>query len=471
MPTSELETSLLQQLTSINLKPDATIYVALSGGLDSACLLHALSRLNIQTPLAQTICVLHVHHGLSEHADDWLRFCEQQVQAYGFVFKAEKVLLSGQGSIEDQARESRYKVFTNYINEGDVILMAHHSDDQVETFMLRLMRGSGLTGLSAMASQRELGLGVLLRPWLNFSRKDLQRYKTENAIEHIEDESNLDDSFDRNWWRHELLPKLSGRFKQSHTSILKTIDVLRQENQLLQELLEPIYQRAVSQSPQGSVTCTSISTGLKVHDILSIDVLSEQSQGVRLQVLRMWLAKHNIYPRLNTQQLEKVWAEVALAKVDANPKFVWQGYEIRRYQNQLFVMRALPYVDESQLQAQAFTGESLLLLAGELKCENAAQGLKPDEYELMFYQGSLKAKPLGQSTKTLKKWMMAYNIPPWVRPYWPLLLKDGQLACVPGLFICEGFSASDSKAPLIDPATGPVNTGWQLDFSLALPKK
>lgn len=458
MQTSELETSLLKQLHAISFKPDATIYVALSGGLDSACLLHALYRLNLKNPFVQTVCALHVHHGLSNNADDWLNFCEQQVEAYGFAIKAEKVVLSGQGGIEDQARESRYEVFKKYLKDSDVLLMAHHSDDQVETFMMRLMRGSGLTGLSAMEPKRVLGNGLLLRPWLNFSRKDLEQYKSKHDVKHIEDESNLDDAFDRNWWRHDLLPKLNKRFSQSQASILKSIDVLRQENQLLQELLEPIYQSAVVKKPEKSLTPNAT---------LSIDVLTGQSAGIRQQVLRMWLAEQNIYPRLNSKQLEKIWCEVALARIDANPKFVWQGHEVRRYQNQLFVLDTLPEFDHTTSQSQQFNGENVTLMAGELCCEKNTQGLKPDDYDLVFYQGSLKAKPLGQSTKTLKKWLMAHNIPPWVRPYWPLLLKDGQLACVPGLFICEGFAVSSVATS----AAGPVDTGWQLDFVLALPKK
>ena len=460
MLTSELEHALLTQLNTLSLKPDATIYVALSGGLDSACLLHALWQVNLKNPLPQRVCVLHVHHGLSTNADHWLNFCAQKVSTYGFEFHSEKVILSGQGSIEDQARESRYGVFKSYLTDADVVLMAHHSDDQVETFMMRLMRGSGLTGLSAMESKRDLGKGELLRPWLHVSRKALERYKKQNHIEHIEDESNADASFDRNWWRHHLLPTLNKRFTQSQTSILKTIDVLRQENQLLQELLEPIYQSAISHNIDSETTCTGLSTS---HKTLSIDVLLGQSVNVRLQVLRMWLAKQYIYPRLNSKQLEKIWAEVALAKVDANPKFVWQGHEIRRYQNRLFVLDALPEVDESLLLPQVFNGESLSLLAGKLSCEHDTQGLQPADYELAFYQGGLKAKPLGQQTKTLKKWMMAHDIPPWVRPFWPLLLKDGQVACVPGLFVCEGFAANAGSQP--------DDKGWQLDFILNLPKK
>lgn len=468
MQTSELEASLLTQLQSLALHQDATIYVALSGGLDSACLLHALARLHAQTPFTQKIAVLHVHHGLSENADGWLAFCEQQTKQHGFEFNGHKVILSGHGSVEDQARESRYEVFKNKLSLGDVLLMAHHSDDQVETFMLRLMRGSGLTGLSAMEVKRNLAKGVLLRPWLNFSRKHLEQYKTRHNVQHIEDESNLDDAFDRNWWRHDLLPKLNARFKQSHASILKTIDVLQQENQLLQELLEPIYQSAISHNVDSDTTCTGLSTS---HETLSIDVLMGQSVNVRLQVLRMWLAKQHIYPRLNSKQLEKIWAEVALAKVDANPKFTWQGHEIRRYQKRLYVMDALPEVDDSTRKAQSYKGECLSLLAGELLCENSAQGLKPDEYQLGFYQGGLKAKPLGQSTKSLKKWMMAHNIPPWVRPFWPVLHKDGQVACVPGLFVCEGFAVGASSAPPQDCATATIDTGWQLNFTLDLPKK
>ncbi len=180
-----IHASLAQQLAVIN---PQRVFVAYSGGLDSSVLLHGVCKLQLDVPLF----AIHIHHGLSKHADDWLQHC----QANG----------NGQVSgLEQAARLARYQVFEQHLKTGDVLLMAHHQDDQIETFMMRLMRGSGLTGLTAMEMSRSVGDGHLLRPLLNNSRQQIEEYAALNNVQHVEDDSNSNTNFDRNWWRHSLL--------------------------------------------------------------------------------------------------------------------------------------------------------------------------------------------------------------------------------------------------------------------------
>ena len=437
MSTPLLENILQQQLVQADFK---RVIVAYSGGLDSSVLLNAVVALNLTVP----VMAIHIHHGLSKHADQWLAHCQSECQRLGVSFHFEKVNLLNKSATEDissdmtsgielAARQARYQVFNQYLQVGDGILMAHHQNDQIETFMMRLMRGSGLTGLCAMDKQRELGQGQLLRPLLDFSRIDLEEYALQNNISYIDDDSNRNTEFDRNWWRHDLLPKLKGRFTQSDQSILKSISVLRAEQQLLRDLLEPIY--------------TSIKDA---QGCLNISKLKTQTRSIQNQVIRNWLEEHGLYPRLADKQLKAVLEDVIHARQDAEPVFKWQANEIRRHNDKLYCMNSLPIINSDVFPLIYDGNEYSNLPLGKLE-HRLGLGLKPGRYELSLYDASAKARPVNRPNKNLKKWFQEYSIPPWQRPYWPVLIKEGVVAAVPGLFVCQGYACEQ---------------GWQLRFKL-----
>lgn len=425
-----------------SLPESQNVFVAYSGGVDSACLLHALVSLKNEGLIKNSIIAIHVHHGLSKNADDWMAFCEQHCDQYAIDFIGERVELDKTGSIEEAARKARYAAFEKHISQDDILLMAHHSDDQIETFMMRLMRGSGLTGLTGMDQSRGFSSGILVRPWLQKSQQSILDYQSKFDVKHIHDESNDSNEYDRNWWRNELLPKLQDRYPQSKLSILKTIESLQQESNVLKSLLEPIYKQLVEDG------------------VLSVEILTQQPMDVQYQLLRLWLERQNIFPLLNSQQLQQLYQDVILAQQDAEPIFAFSGYEVRRFQNQLYVMKALPSDEELQALQKPFIGKiykeeerlelPFVTLINQTGSNKTELELESGEYEIAFYQGGLKAKPAGRPTKTLKKWMQEFNIPPWQRAFWPVLLKGGEVTCVPGLFLCEGFCLPNNSSVEIE---------------------
>ena len=412
------------------------LFIAYSGGMDSSALLYIVSSLKLQIP----VFAIHVHHGLSIHADDWLLHCEQQCRKLGIELFSEKVKIAKSNSeqkpvagVELAARQARYDVFSRHLKPDDGLLMAHHQDDQVETFMMRLMRGSGLTGLSVMDDQRKLGDGQLLRPLLEVSRKQIEEFAALHNIKYVEDDSNTNTEFDRNWWRHDLLPIMKNRFPQGAQSILKTIEVLKNEHKLLNDLLEPIYQNI--KDPQGC---------------LNIESLKEQPLRIQCQIIRKWLEELSFFPLLADKQINSVLQDVMHARQDAEPVFKWQQNEIRRHNGKLYCMNALP---EINLDVFPVTYEGIALSQlplGTLE-QRMGLGLKPGRYQLSLYDGSAKARPVNRPNKNLKKWFQEYAIPPWQRPYWPVLIKDGVVVAVPGLFVCQGYACEQ---------------GWQLKFKL-----
>lgn len=406
------------------------VLVGFSGGMDSSVLLHSLAQLNLNIP----VIAIHIHHGLSDHANAWQRLCEQQCQKLGVQFLSQRVSVHTEtGSIEQSARLARYEVFKQFIMAGDALLLGHHQDDQVETFMMRLMRGSGMTGLTAMETERAVGKGILLRPLLAVTRSQIEAYAQHHQLPYVEDESNDDLKFDRNWWRHELLPILNTRYPQANQSVMKTISILQTEHVLLNDLIDPIYREVVD--GQGR---------------LDSNKLARQRWSIQCQLIRKWLEQHNRYPLLADKQIKILLAEVMDARTDAEPVFHWQDNEVRRHNGKLYVMPKLPEVEPAAF-LQNFNGDMHPQLpAGQLKWQPGL-GLKPSEYQLTLYQGSLKARPINRPNKALKKWFQEFDIPPWQRAFWPVLLKNGEVVAVPGLFVCQGHACEQ---------------GWQFSFQI-----
>lgn len=191
------------------LSPIATapVCVALSGGMDSMALLHALAAED--TVRARGLRALHVHHGLHAAADDWAAHCLHACDALGVDCRVERVQVDGDGlGREGAARAARHAAFARHLREGEYLALAHHRDDQAETFLLRALRASGVDGLGAMSPLRPFAAGWLWRPWLDVPRSRIERYARACELHWIEDPSNEDASLDRNFLRHHVFPLL-----------------------------------------------------------------------------------------------------------------------------------------------------------------------------------------------------------------------------------------------------------------------
>jgi tRNA(Ile)-lysidine synthase len=302
----------------IKLTANKKFLIAYSGGMDSHVLLHSMQ----QHPEFQLRAV-HVHHGLSKNADQWVEHCRKICSDLNieFIVKYISVKPSKKHSPEALARELRYQEFAQLLQKDECLLTAHHANDQAETLLLQMFRGSGPKGLAAMPEHKGFMSGSLIRPLLEFSRADLHTYAIQNNLNWIEDESNENIGLDRNFIRHKLMPII----KQKWLGILKTLsrvaDHCASASELLTILAEQDYAKIQGSKP----------------NTLSIKKLLQLNSAGQNNVIRYWLHKLD-FPTPTSIKLEHIKTDVLLCRADANPIVHWPGVEIRRYRDDLYAM-------------------------------------------------------------------------------------------------------------------------------------
>lgn len=415
-----------------------TLLVGFSGGLDSRVLLELLSRYTRQRTGFE-LQAMHVHHGLNPLADQWLAHCAQVCRELAVPFSATRVTLEKKTrhSLEDLARQARYAVFRQHLPEGGTLLTAHHQDDQLETLLLALKRGSGPRGLSAMPEQTDFAKGHLVRPLLSFSRQQLLAWAVSQQLSWIEDDSNQDERFDRNFLRQRVIPLLRERWPEIAATATRSAGLCAEQEALLDEIASADLQAC--QHSDGS---------------LRISPLEQLSLPRRHQLLRFWLRQQTgTVP--SRMQLQKIWPEVAFAREDAMPELVWQMGVIRRYQQRLYHVK--PDMCASltgrciDMNTPVNLPGGILTLQPDCSSEPRLRMPHPGEILTIEYglAGSRKVRPVGRShSRELKKLWQEYGIAPWLRSAIPIICYQGKVAAVVGLFICQEYLCQNDEPGL-----------------------
>ena len=407
------------------------LVIAYSGGVDSHVLLDMA--VQVQQLHQRPIKIIHVHHGLSQYANDWANHVEQVAQAYNVDYVIKRVSVNQQqASLEDAARQARYQAINQELVIGDVLLLAHHQQDQAETFLLRLMRGSGVTGLAAMKDSNVVPFNRLTipawRPLLTVNKSQILAYAQQRQLNWIEDDSNTDERLNRNYLRHQVIPTLQQRWPQAVERVSAASQRLQEAEQLLQDLAEMDYQQVKDQV-----------------NSLNITRLAQLSDARRHNVLRYWLQQLG-FNLPDYQQLAKLWTEVCLAKEDAQPMYYWPHVEVRRYRQQLFAMSPLNNFNRDE-QIWVNKQQAIHLSTGELIEPQQIQALIKAEYwqtgqiSIAYRQGGEKIQPVGrQHHHDLKKLLQAEGVPTWQRERIPLIYINQQLAIVWGYWVAAEFA-------------------------------
>jgi len=402
--------------------------VGYSGGLDSSALLHLLSRLS-QTHALPPLIAVHVDHQLQSVSAQWRQHCQSTCDALGIELVSIIVTIERKPrtSLEDAARNARYAAFESLMSEGDVLLLAHHADDQAETFLLRALRGAGVAGLAAMSVSRPFAGGTLVRPLLDIDRASLQNYATENQIHHIDDPSNTDTHFDRNFLRNTILPQIAERWPSANARFNAAARHLAQANELMQEVAQ-----------QDLVLC-DIKTVWGSPSI-ALAPLTALTPARRRNALRSWLAqlpmqaKALLLSEMQLEQLERQWFD---ARQDANPCVAVGGIELRRYRDRGFCVAPLPAVAGGTWNLrEPFSIAGL----GVLRAEQGIRGLRlVDQVDVRFRTGGENFCGNGGHHQPLKKWMQEQGVPPWLRDRLPLLFYGDELVAIADIAVVPGW--------------------------------
>lgn len=424
----------LDQLETDANRPSRYI-IALSGGLDSTVLAHALAETRERH--GRELLAVHVDHGLQDDAGGWSKHCGTLADSLGIRYIAESVAVdpSGGGGLEAAAREARYAVLAAHVGRGDWLLSAHHLNDQAETLLLNLMRGSGPAGIAGIGVLNPFASGWLARPLIEVPREDLETYAANAGLEWVEDPSNEDRRFDRNFLRHEVLPVLEDRWGDVVGRLARSAELAGEAAVLLDDLADYDL-RAVGDR----------------HDRIDTSGLRALSEPRQRNLLRHAVRRAGL-PAPSALQLASILEQLVPAREDAQPIVAWPGAEVRRYRGKLYIRAA---AGESELPAEGtILGDEPLCLGpgmGELSLSSDAPlGLSQAVIErgltVHYRRGGEEIKPAGQKhTRKIKKLLQEEGVVPWMRERLPLLYSGGELVAVGDLWIAAAAASEPGAA-------------------------
>ena len=412
-----------------NNKPDFCI--ALSGGLDSIVLLHLFSRLRCESyPIK--LNAHHVHHGLSNNADHWLNFCEQQCSDLNITFHYTKVNLEKKSrtSLESVAREKRYESLKKCLQANSFLTTAHHQDDQLETVLLALKRGSGIAGLQGIRSIQKIEESFLIRPLLIFSREQLEDYAKYFKLNWIEDESNQDEQFDRNFIRQAISPLLRARWPAITKTFSRSAKLLQEQQLLLEEIASEDLSNSFNQQDDHS--------SINITKLLCFSITRQKN------VLRHWF-KCNALQYPSAKKMTAIFNELINAGEQADPKIEFEHLALRRYRDNLYFVSKVNM--PMPKQAVIWKGEKTLLLDGLTKVlsfnDSQSKGIEIEKNAVVeiYFREHLPAKltctPAGRvGNRSVKKLLHEYQVPPWQRDQIPFIFVNGELIQAVGLWVC-----------------------------------
>jgi tRNA(Ile)-lysidine synthase len=410
-----LDARVLAALTAWRSAPLWT--VAFSGGLDSTVLLHVLVGLSRRLALPP-LRAIHVQHGLQAAAQAWPAHCQRACAELGVPLLQREVQVQAGASLEQAARDARYAAFTALLDIDELLLTAQHRDDQAETLLFRLLRGAGARGLAAMPVSRPLGQGRLVRPLLDVSRGELEDYARVNGLDWVEDPSNGDERFSRNFLRQQIFPLLTQRWPQAATSMARSAAHLSEAQSLLDELA----QADLATLEQGSRFTWLPLPSLALAPLLTLSAARQRN------LLRHWLAPLTPLPDSDHWA---GWQALATAAVDAAPVWRLARGELRRADGRLWWLsgvwlRPLPAIDVP------LTLPAGLLLPGNGQV--CLLGQAPEgQLQVRYRRGGETLRLAGRGQRDLKRLLNEAALPAFLRARVPLLYREEQLLAVANL--------------------------------------
>ncbi len=449
-----IQASVLERLKSMacshfNLRDLAQlpIVVAYSGGLDSSVLLHACHQLQQQDKI-KNLTAAHVNHGIQQQNDAWEQHCVELCERYQITLFRKQFELSSLGSVsENEARAARYQFFEHLLEKPRVMLFAHHLDDQVETMLFRMIRGTGVKGLAGIPDCRQLANGWLMRPLLETSRSQIEDYAKRHHLDWVEDPSNSETHFSRNYLRNRVIPNIQSKWPEFSRAFNQLRSIASEQSELVSELAAKDVE-AIQQA----------------NSSLSIKKFNLFSTARQKNLLHYWVRLHTgnspganeINEVINQLQPLSLKADSSEGQKAIKVK-LGQGW-LRSFNKHLyFCSNNEPAVLTSECRWENCeqplvlgNGVSLEFINNKRSNSNSSTSIRkplPSESVIVrARQGGEIAKPSYRAHSTeLKKIFQELDVPPWKRKWLPIIYFNEKIACIPGVFVDQAFAAHTSQ--------------------------
>lgn len=443
----------IQQVLLQGLPPNAALCVAFSGGRDSTVLLHALDGLRHECQFV--LRAVHVNHGLQAAAQDWEEHCAALASRLDVPYSALRVSVRNDGGqgLEAAAREARYDALRTHLQPGEWLLTAHHADDQLETVLLHLFRGSGVSGLAGIPRDAPFGPGRLCRPLLDVPAEALADYGAKRLLPQglswLTDPMNADPAYDRGYLRHEVAPILRRRFPAAARAAGRSASLAAEAMELLDDLARADAELALS------------------GDRLALAGLRARSPARQRNLVR-YLARERGWAVPPERRLREGMAQLLGAAAGRQPVLRWDGHEIRRFRQHVYLLDAgapdevadaapLDWCNGDTLELGGQRG-TLSLSRSRRTGAGLAPGIVADGLKVMFRSGGERVRADGdRHHRTLKYLFQAHGIVPWMRSHVPLVFAGDKLAAVADLWTADWAAA------------GPSVSGFEIDWTLHAP--
>jgi len=427
----------------LKLATDTRFAVAYSGGLDSQALLHGMSRLAEMHDIK--LLALHYDHGIHSESALWCQHCREWSRRLGVAFLSHrgKVECQTGESLEARARFARYRWFERVLAPGQVLLTAHHADDQAETILMNLLKGKGVERLQGMARSRPLTYRSsvhLVRPLLEITKSALEEYAKRYQLSWIEDPSNQQIRFDRNYLRHHVLPEMRARWPGAAANIAATGKKLGALMSVHHRELETQYQKSLYPEKRG-VFCLA--------DPLGVDRLTDKGRDAFADLVRLWIHRAG-FSSPSDRQLEALFSRLTEKALTAG-EFTGGRYAIRVFNHCLYLTDH-PIAPERHrvhydFRRYALKGINVELTVQEKPGKGFSQKVKNEmALELVWRSGGEKVHLAGRRHRhSLKKVYQSMGVPPWERKYLPYLVHGDEIAWVCAIGVMEGYRCADNE--------------------------
>lgn len=401
--------------------PETSLCVALSGGADSVALLAAAAAIRGRPALR----AVHVHHGLHPNADRWSRHCRALARRLRVPLKVIRVQVARPrgASLEAAAREARYAAFANELKTGEILLTAHHQDDQLETVLLQLLRGAGVAGLAAMPEAAAFASGQLVRPLLTRTRAELEDWARAQGLAWVDDDTNADEQLDRNYLRHSVLPPVRARWPSAAAAVSRSARHAAEARRLLNSIARV------------DVELAAVGTALSTQRLRVLDA------DRRRNALRYWITRSG-FTAPDTRRLDELAGPLLDARSDAQPSVRWNDTLVERHADVLSIRHAVEESSSPPAEVEwHWRAQSRLALAGgggwcasiQIEISNDLHGpldldALPETLIVRARQGGETIRPgLGARSRKLKALLQEARVPPAERANWPLIWAKDKL--------------------------------------------